>query len=286
MIKKSFNILRPISYHIKKLFLSPLPIRIYLLQNLMRKFKLATFEQRLKYDALLYPAYAYGMYCAALQAKSLGLKKISAIEFGVATGNGLIAMESHATEIYNSTGIEFEIYGFDTGEGLPKPTDYKDQSYFWSETSYTMNQKKLEDNLSFSNLVIGEIKSTIQKFMKDSLTYPIGFIAFDLDYYSSTLESFKIFKISDNLLLPRVECYMDDISSTELLVASEGTGVLKAISDFNQSEEKQKKIFKKEGVSHLRSIPSSWNEKAYVFHSFNHFQYNNSIVKDQNINEL
>ena len=81
MIKKSFNILRPISYHIKKLFLSPLPIRIYLLQNLMRKFKLATFEQRLKYDALLYPAYAYGMYCAALQAKSLGLKKISAIEF-------------------------------------------------------------------------------------------------------------------------------------------------------------------------------------------------------------
>lgn len=278
MIKNSFNILRSISYHIKKLFLTPLPIRIYLLQNLMRKFKLATFEQRLKYDAILYPAYAYGMYCAALQAKSLGLKKISVIEFGVATGNGLIAMESHAKEIYNSTGIQFEIYGFDTGEGLPKPTDYRDQSYFWSENFYKMNQKKLEANLSFSNLVIGDIKTTIEKFMKDSLTYPIGFIAFDLDYYSSTLESFKIFKLTENLLLPRVECYMDDISSTELLVASEGTGTLRAISDFNQSIGEKKKIFKKEGVSHLRSIPSSWNEKTYVFHSFNHPKYNYSVL--------
>lgn len=270
------NIIKAIYYHIKTSFISPLPIRIYFFQVLMSK--LGTFKQRLKYDANLYPAYAYGMYCAALQAKSLGLKKISSIEFGVGTGNGLIAMEKHAIEIYNLTGVEFEIYGFDSGKGLPKPTDYRDQGYFWNESDFVMDQKKLENNLSFSNLVIGEIQSTIDTFINDKLTFPIGFISFDLDYYSSTLESFKIFKVSENLLLPRVECYMDDISSTELLVASEGTGVLKAISDFNQGIGEEKKIFKREGMSHLRSIPSSWNEKAYVFHSFNHPKYNYSVL--------
>ena len=249
------NIIKAIYYHIKTSFISPLPIRIYFFQVLMSK--LGTFKQRLKYDAILYPAYAYGMYCAALQAKSLGLNKISAIEFGVGTGNGLIAMEKHAVEIYNLTGVDFEIYAFDSGKGLPKPTDYRDQGYFWNESDFVMDQKKLENNLSFSNLVIGDIKSTIDTFINDRLTFPIGFISFDLDYYSSTIESFEIFKINDDLLLPRIECYMDDVSSTDLLVASRGTGVLRAIGDFNNSTREEKKIFKKENMSHSRSIPSS-----------------------------
>lgn len=258
-------------------FLSPLPIRIYMLQLLMRKFNLGTFEQRLKYDAIAYPGYAYGMYSAALQARSLGLKKISAIEFGVATGNGLIAMEKHAIEIYNSTGVEFEIYGFDSGKGLPKPTDYRDQGYFWGESFFPMDQKKLENNLNFSKLIIGEIESTIKTFIKDEATFPIGFIGFDLDYYSSTKASFEIFKLKDDLLLPRVECYMDDVGSTELLVASKGTGVLKAIEDFNNINRKEEKIFKKEGVSQFRIIPLFWNEKLYVFHRFDHAQYNHLV---------
>ena len=269
------NIIKAIYYHIKTSFISPLPIRIYFFQVLMSK--LGTFKQRLKYDAILYPAYAYGMYCAALQAKSLGLNKISAIEFGVGTGNGLIAMEKHAVEIYNLTGVEFEIYGFDSGKGLPKPTDYRDQGYFWNESDFVMDQKKLENNLSFSNLVIGDIKSTIDTFINDRLTFPIGFISFDLDYYSSTIESFEIFKINDDLLLPRIECYMDDVSSTDLLVASRGTGVLRAIGDFNNSTREEKKIFKKENMSHSRSIPSSWNEKVYVHHSFDHSKYNDTV---------
>jgi hypothetical protein len=269
------NIIKVIYYHFKTSFISPLPIRIYFFQVLMRK--LGTFKQRLKYDAILYPAYAYGMYCAALQAKSLGLNKISAIEFGVGTGNGLIAMEKHAIEIYNLTGVEFEIYGFDSGKGLPKPTDYRDQGYFWNESDFVMDQKKLENNLSFSNLVIGDIKSTIDTFINDRLTFPIGFISFDLDYYSSTIASFEIFKINDDLLLPRIECYMDDVSSTDLLVASRGTGVLRAIGDFNNSTREEKKIFRKKNVSHSRRIPSSWNKKVYVFHSFDHSKYNDTV---------
>ena len=137
-----------------------------------------------------------------------------------------------------------------------------------------MNEKKLKDNLNSAKLIIGDIKHTVNPFKKKQLTHPIGFVAFDLDYYSSKIASFEIFKINDDLLLPRIECYMDDVSSTELLVASKGTGVLKAISDFNN---KEKKIFRKTNVSHSRRIPSSWNKKVYVFHSFDHSKYNDTV---------
>ena len=71
----NFLNLKSIIYHLKCLFLSPLPIRIYLLQFFMKRFNWGSFEQRLKYEGVVYPGYAYGMYSAALQAKSLGLKK-------------------------------------------------------------------------------------------------------------------------------------------------------------------------------------------------------------------
>ena len=282
MKKFFFNLFNSICFHSKASLLSPLPLRIYWIQVLMKKLKLCSFKQRLDMDAINYPGYAYGMYCAALQAKALGLKKITAIEFGVATGSGLTAIENHANEIYNALGIEFDIYGFDTGSGLPKPTDYKDQSYFWNESHFSMDQTKLKKNLSFSKLVIGEIESTLENFIKNTLEFPIGFIAFDLDYYSSTKTSFDIFKINDDFLLPRVECYMDDVGSTELLVASEETGVLKAIIDFNNESIETKKILKKKGLSQFRNIPSFWNEKVYVFHTFNHSKYNNSVINFKN----
>ena len=122
----NFFSLKSYVYHIKEMFLSQLPIRIYVIQFLMKKLNLGSFEQRLALDGLNYSPYAYGMYCAALQAKSLGLKKITAIEFGVGHGYGLMSMEKHAIEIKNSTGVEFEIFGFDTGIGLPKSSDYRD----------------------------------------------------------------------------------------------------------------------------------------------------------------
>lgn len=53
------------------------------------------------------------------------MSKISAIEFGVDGGNGLLAMENIAQEVEKEVPVEFEIYGFDTGSGLPEPIDYR-----------------------------------------------------------------------------------------------------------------------------------------------------------------
>ncbi len=280
------SMFRGFFYHLKGSFLSPLPIRLYMIQVLARKYQVGSFSQRLAIDAVSYPGYAYGMYSAALQAKALGINKISAIEFGVATGYGLIEMEKYAREINKELGVEFEIFGFDSGEGLPRPVDFKDQCYFWTETSFKMNIKKLQSNLKKAKLVMGDINHTIDNFFTSNTLSPIGFIAFDLDYYSSTISSFKIFNHSNERFLPRVECYMDDVCSTELLVASKETGVLKAISDFNKQDTDSKKILKKQGVSFLRRLPSAWNGKIYVFHSFNHSKYNDPVVKVQNSAEI
>ena len=58
-----------------------------------KKIPLFSFKFRIELGALDYPPYAYGMYCSALQAKALGIDTISAIEFGVAAGQGIIQME-------------------------------------------------------------------------------------------------------------------------------------------------------------------------------------------------
>ena len=42
------------------------------------------------------------------------------MELGVAGGNGIIALEKYVENIKKLINIEINIYGFDTGEGLPE----------------------------------------------------------------------------------------------------------------------------------------------------------------------
>jgi hypothetical protein len=53
--------------------------------------------------------------------KTLGHERISVIEYGVAGGNGLRMLEEHAKKIESILGVKIEVYGFDTGKGLPQP---------------------------------------------------------------------------------------------------------------------------------------------------------------------
>ena len=72
------------------------------------------------------PNYAYGLWRASCEAQMLGFDQITAIEFGVASGNGLLALEHVAEVIKNQMNIAVNIYGFDTGEGMPEPIDFRD----------------------------------------------------------------------------------------------------------------------------------------------------------------
>ena len=85
------------------------------------------FETRSRVRA----GHAWGILNAAYLAKALGHRQISLIEFGVAGGNGLLSMELAAKRIEKILGVGIEIYGFDSGRGLPKPQDYRDLPNLW-----------------------------------------------------------------------------------------------------------------------------------------------------------
>jgi hypothetical protein len=56
------------------------------------------------------------------EAKKLGLKSVTLAEFGVANGAGLLNICLVAQRVTKATGIEFDIYGFDSGKGMPPLT--------------------------------------------------------------------------------------------------------------------------------------------------------------------
>ena len=73
------------------------------------------------------PHYLAGVLYAADQARREGREAISVIEFGVAEGYGLLALQAHAAAVERHTGVRVTVYGFDTGGGLPAGTgDYRD----------------------------------------------------------------------------------------------------------------------------------------------------------------
>src|SRR5260370_7109459 len=89
----------------------------------------ASFETRLKWDAVDRPGYAYGTYQAALQARALGLSGISVIEMGVAGGQGLLALESHARAIQPRLGIKIHVFAFAIASAFPDPLRSHDIPY-------------------------------------------------------------------------------------------------------------------------------------------------------------
>lgn len=242
---------------------SAIKVRDYLASS-----KLISFKTKLDFELLPRVGYGYGTYYAALQAKALEIEEISVIEFGVAGGYGLSALEEIASEVENKVGVKINVYGFDSGSGMPKPQDYRDMPYIWKSGFFKMDVDLLQSRLKKAKLVLGDVKDTLDSFTRDNIA-PIGFISFDLDYYSSTVEALKLLNQSNDLFLPRVFCYFDDCVGDDWELHSKFTGELLAIEEFNQKNEKRK-IAKINAFRHRRIFNSAWNEKMFVFHIFDH----------------
>jgi hypothetical protein len=217
------------------------------------------------------PNYAWGVAHAAALARALQVPHISVIELGVAGGKGLVALEKIAQKAGEICRLEIDVYGFDTGVGLPKPTDYRDLPNLFSEGFFPMDAEKLRKRLEKAKLTLGLVEDTIPKFI-NSKPSPIGFIAFDLDLYTSTKHALRLFEADERLLLPRVYCYFDDILGS---THSEFTGELLAISEFNVSHA-MRKISKINGLRYLVPTvchPNCWVEQFYMAHIFEHKLY-------------
>lgn len=238
--------------------------------------------RRKRYDLGLVPRphYAYGMRSAAWEARRLGLAGITVIEFGVAGGNGLVAMEEHADSIERETAVKIRVVGFDSGGGLPAPETYKDAPFLWAGGDFAMDQDKLRSRLRRAELVIGDVRDTVAGFVSSvNPDQPVGFVSFDLDYWSSTVSAFDIFRSDIQACLPRVWCYFDDI-----IAMIPDIGELLAIDEFNEE-------FTDRKVRHPYALRTNlpfrpvWANQMFQAHFFDHPLYATLLtdVKDREL---
>jgi len=229
--------------------------------------------------------YTWGVVQGVNLAKVLGLDRVSVIEFGVAGGNGLIALERIAEEVEPIFGVKVDVFGFDTGSGLTKPLDYRDMPNLWSEGYFPMDIDKLRQRLSRAQLILGPVHETVPNFRQSDFA-PLAFVAFDVDLYSSTTHALSVFDANHRSLLPRVYCLFDDILGYTF---GNHVGERLAISDFNVSHDRAK-ISPIYGLYHYapeRYAKHMW-EKNYMAHFFDHPLYGrrDGSIPRPNPNEL
>ncbi len=197
-------------------------------------------------------------------ASCIGIPRITAIELGVAGGRGLLALEAACAEIGTFLGVKIDVVGFDGGEGLPPPVDYRDLPHVWDAGYYKMDQAALRAKLQSAKLVIGDVAVTVKHWLRDSLESPLGFIAFDLDYYSSTKAALALLDGPESTHLPRVHCYFDDLAAGDQSCMNRYVGEYLAIDEFNAAHQ-DRKICLIEQLRINRPSYEQWQERMYVF---------------------
>lgn len=268
-------------FKILKKFCDNKTLLAYLIKKIISKFFFLKAKILVSLNATDRPNYSYCIYHAAILAKKLGHKNFSVIEFGVAGGNGIFFLERFCQKIKSELNIDIQIYGFDLKNGLMNSKDYKDLPYWFKEGFYTMDEKKLKNLLKNSQLILGDVKETIKKFFTEYNPAPIGVILNDLDYYSSTINSFDIFNAENSRYLPRVFCYFDDIIGTENEMYNRYSGELLAIEEFNKKFENKKITLNQNLVA---TSNESWRYQIYYFHNFTHPEYNIFIGEEDQKN--
>jgi hypothetical protein len=216
--------------------------------------------------------YIWGVAQGAALAKVLGKPRISVIEFGVAGGFGLIALENIAEAVSELADIGIDVFGFDTGAGLPPPADVRDQPNLWYGGQLPMDKQKLMSRLKRAKLHIGPVKDTLADFT-NSRPPPVAFASFDMDLYSSTRDALGILEVDHARLLPRVFSYFDDIFGYTF---NDFCGERLAISEFNANHVSTK-ICPVYGLRYFIPRAASadlWPDGMYISHLFDHELYN------------
>src|SRR6516225_8548785 len=91
------------------------PFRLFV-KHALARFPCAV-ATRARWDISPRPNYLVGTLFAAGQARGQGIPQISVIEFGVAGGNGLLALQAEAEAVEQANGVAIRVYGFDAGPG-------------------------------------------------------------------------------------------------------------------------------------------------------------------------
>jgi hypothetical protein len=223
-----------------------------------------SIRTKARWDATGRPHYLAGVLAAAEEAVEEGVAEISIFEFGVAAGNGLLALSEIAAAVEAATKVKIAVYGFDTGSGLPDPTrDYRDHPDQWREGDFPMNEALLRKSLKpNTRLIIGDVRDTVPLHLPQ-ITQPIGFVAIDVDTYSSACDVLWMFANPCRKMLLRAFVYCDDL---DLTFTHRFAGELLAIEEFNESDYGVK-IDSWRGLRNLRPFPeAAWLNRMFIAH--------------------
>lgn len=211
---------------------------------------------------------AFSLLDAADHASALGVKRISVIEFGVASGAGLLNICEHAAATTKLTGVEFEVYGFDTGKGLPPPRSYRDHPELYQAGDYPMNIAGLKARLpQNASLILGDIGETVPAFLHEGRHAPLAYVALDVDYYWSAVEALKVLCGPAEQYMPLVVLYLDDSQDP---YHNPSCGEMLACQEFNE-QEPFRKIHPYTALREKRLFKNaSWISKIWAVHVLDH----------------
>jgi hypothetical protein len=234
----------------------PEPLHLNILSIFVALF--GSYKAKIAFDLVVRQQYAFSLLKTAELARAQGLK------------SGLMNICNISRKITKITGIEFQIFGFDSGCGMPPPRDHRDHPEVFSEGSFplidrTALVRALPHN---ARLILGDIQKTLPHFMAGlTASSPLGFVVIDVDYYSSAKDCLNIFLGEADNYLPCTLVYLDDIGFES---ANPWTGELLAIREFNEENE-MRKIHLFAGLRHKRLFKhTSWFDQVYLLHVLDH----------------
>jgi len=228
-----------------------------------------SYRAKIAFDLVVRQWNAYGILKAADQAKALGISRVSLVEFGVAAGAGLMNMAEIARRVTRVTGVQFQLYGFDTGAGLPPPSDYRDHPDLYQQGECGMDVEALRNALPpNAQLVLGDLAHTVRPFI-DALSprEPIGYVSVDVDYYSSTVSALRMLTASPEKYLPVTVMFFDDVNNERHTSAC---GELLAIDEFNRAH-RLRQIEQHQFLENSRVFRrADWIKHIYYLHVLDH----------------
>jgi len=181
---------------------------------------LGSYRAKIAFDLVVRQWNAYGILKAADHAKALGIRRVSVVEFGVAAGAGLMNMAEIARRVTRMTGVQFSLYGFDTGQGMPAPTDYRDHPDLYQQGECGMDVVALRKALpANAQLVLGDLSDTVGPFIRSlSPREPIGYVSVDVDYYSSTVSALRLLTAHPEKYCPSRSCSSTTSTTSDIRV--------------------------------------------------------------------
>lgn len=233
-----------------------------------------SITSKIDYDLVIQQPFAFGMNEAfkliSSERDRLPQTRLVLIEFGVASGTGLLNICRIAEKLSSHYGIDYRIIGFDTGTGMPSPVDYRDHPEKYLDGDYEPHDTAalIRSLPPQASIKYGHIAEMV-KVLADDLTENdvIGFVSIDVDYWSSTKDCFQLFDDKRLKFLPRMPMYLDDVNNID---HHPFAGELLAVREFNNGHA-DTKITKMNQLRDWRIFKNAlWLDQMYWFIDLKH----------------